>query len=526
MTKIQTFSALAYAWAKQALALPTNNTTPVMPCEHLTLPPPSGLEVSSVQAVAARNYTNPLGPGVSLDFCNVTVSYNHPDECDTTWVNIWLPLNNWNGRFQATGGGGLAAGFGAYYLLGAAPFGYATGTTDGGLTLNNSIDPQTGQWALTEDGSLNESLVKNFAHRAIHDMTVIGKSLTQTFYGKAPAYSYYTGCSTGGRQGYFAAQVYPEDFDGIMANSPALNSPEISPSDFWPSVVMQNLEAPPQCVFDAYYNATLEYCDPLDGARDGLISNLGVCDFDPQSLVGQRVQCGGQNVTISATFANVVSRIWAGSTSINGESLFPGNPRGAVFSGLANTTTAANGVTVPVPFSSAEAWIKYLVVHDPNYPTRNMTFGDFDDVFGQSVVEFSRILGTMSPDLSRFKAGGGKLLTWHGLADPLITPYSTMLYRSSLSRGMALNQTQLNDFYRVFFAPGVAHCAGGIGPVPTDPLAALVSWVESHEAPETLTAALAVSPSRNVTRNLCPYPQLITYDGNGNVDDASSFSCA
>ncbi|KIX97757.1 uncharacterized protein Z520_06535 [Fonsecaea multimorphosa CBS 102226] len=524
MAKLQAFVTLIYALIRQAQSLQTTTIAPAVPCENLTLPSLPGLEISSVQGLTAHNYTNPLAPGVPLDICNVKVSYNHPGENDITWVNIWLPLNNWNGRFQATGGGGLAAGFGDYYLLGAAPFGYATGTTDGGLTLNNTIDPQTGQWALAKNGTLNQSLVKNFAHRAIHDMTVIGKSLTQKFYGKSSTYSYYTGCSTGGRQGYFAAQVYPADFDGIMANAPALNSPKISPGDFWPSVVMHNLGAPPQCVLDAYYNATLEYCDPLDGATDGLISNLGTCDFDPQSLVGKKVDCGGQNVTISTTFADVVSRIWAGSTSTFGASLFPGNPRGANFSGLANTTTT-NGVTVPVPFSAAEAWIKYLVVHDPNYPTRNMSFADFDSVFGQSVVEFSGILGTMSPDLSQFQKRGGKLLTWHGLADQLITPYSTMLYRSALSREMALTQSQLNDFHRVFFAPGVSHCGGGIGPVPTDPLAALVSWVESRKVPDTLPAAIPTSPSSNITRNLCPYPQLLTYDGNGDVNDANSFSC-
>lgn len=154
-----------------------------------------------------------------------------------------------------------------------------------------------------------------------------------------------------------------------------------------------------------------------------------------------------------------------------------------------------------------------------------MTFTDFDSVFEQSVVQFSNVIGTMSPNLSQFHQRGGKIITWHGLADPLITPYSTMLYRSSLLRDMALTQSQLNDFYRVFFAPGVSHCGGGIGPVPTEPLAALMSWVESHEVPYTLPAALSISPTRNITRNLCPYPQLLTYDGHGDVNDSGSFKC-
>ena len=497
---------------------------PAMSCEDLVLPSFSGLAFSSFQAQTSYDNTSTLASDATFDFCNVTVSYNHEGEDDVTWVNIWLPLNDWNGRFQATGGGGLAAGLGLTYLLGAAASGYSTGTTDAGLTLNNTIDPQTGRWALKQDGSINKALIENFAHRAIHDMTVIGKSLTRQFYGKRPSYSYYTGCSTGGRQGYFAAQRYPEDFDGIMANAPALNSPEISPGDFWPYLVMRNLAAPPQCIFDAFNQATLEHCDPLDGARDGMISNLGTCEFEAQSLVGRNVSCGDRNVTITPLFADVVARIWTGSTSTNGALLFPGLAKGANFSGLANTTTV-NGSIMPIPFTSAEAWIRYLVFHDPHYNTANMTFKDFDDAFERSVIQLSGILGTMSPDLSRFRRHGGKLLTWHGLADQMITPYNSMLYRSALSREMALNQTQLNEFHRVFFAPGVAHCVGGIGPVPIDPLNALVGWVENQDVPNTLPAAISVSPSRTVTRHLCPYPQSLRYDGEGDIDDAGSFTC-
>jgi len=526
MAKLQAITLLAYVLGIGATPLQSAARAAAVPCEQLTLPSLPGLQVSSLQGTTKKGYMSPLLPTLPLDICSVNISYNHQGENDITWVNIWLPLDNWNGRWQATGGGGLATGYGDLYLLGAAPFGYSTGTTEGGLTLNGTINAQSGAWALKSDNTPNESLIKNFAYRALHDMNLMGKSLTQSFYGQAPAYSYYTGCSTGGRMGYLSAQVYPDDFDGIMANAPAVNSPEISPGDYWPTVVMLNLGAPPQCVFNAYYNATLAYCDPLDGVKDGLISNLGSCNYDPNTLVGTQIPCSdtSSTVTITQAYADVVSLIWQGSTNVNGAALFPGNPRGAAFTGLANTTTT-NGVTVPVPFTSAEFWIKYLVTHNPNYPTRNMTFADFDSVFESSVVQLSSVIGTMEPNLTAFQAAGNKLLTWQGLADQLITPYGTMLYRNNLSRQMALTQAQINDFYRVFFAPGVAHCGGGIGPVPTDPLDALVAWVEHKQAPATLAASVAVSPTANLTRNLCPYPQLLTYNGQGNVNDAASFSC-
>ncbi|KAF6816307.1 feruloyl esterase b [Colletotrichum plurivorum] len=505
--------------------LPEPQTTPRLACDKLTPPVFYGYDVNYSEGFEVRNYTLPsILLATGANFCNFTLSLTHHGANDVVYVSIWLPLENWNGRFLATGGGGLAAGTFASTMTDPVSKGYAAGSTDAGLTLDNTIGPNSGRWALNPDGSINKALIENFATRSIHEMAVIGKATAKAFYGVEVSHSYYSGCSQGGRQGYFAAQYSPEDFDGILANAPAINTPEVSPGDFWPSVVMGNIVAPPQCVFGRYLEAIIAECDPLDGAVDGLISAPEKCDFDTTKLVGEDIDCSdtGGTVTITSDHAQVVAKTLQGARSTTGEFLWYGNPPGAPFSGLANTRTE-NGSTVAVPFSSAEAWMRYFVAQDPDLDTASLTFAEFEDIFNESVAKFTEPLGTADPDLSAFRDAGGKLLTWHGMADPLITHPGTILYWDRLREKMG-GAEKLDEFYRVFLAPGAGHCSGGYGPVPVEPLAVLVDWVEGGKVPDTLFAS-TTRDGVNTTRKLCPYPKSLGYDGRGDLKDASSFTC-
>jgi feruloyl esterase len=479
--------------------------------------------VQSVSGVAVYNYSTTV-PAATFDFCNLSVIITHPGDDDIVYVSIWLPLDSWNGRYQSTGGGGLQAGYFDPVLGPAVALGYSAGSTDGGLTLNKTINPQTGIWGLKADGSRNLGLLENFSYRAIHDMTAIGKAATRAFYGMPSKYSYYTGCSTGGRQGYFEAQLFPEDFDGILANAPAVNGPNITPALFWPVVVMANTVVPPQCIFTAYLSAIIATCDSLDGAVDGIISDPDNCKFDPTTLIGSKVNCSGQDVTISAADASVVTKMLQGPRTTTGEQLWSGLPPGAPFSGQANTTLI-NGTLTPVPFVSAESAIRYIVMQDPNYDTMHMSYAAFDEATSLSVTSSVVGLDTdRQPDLTKFKKRGGKLLTWHGLADQLLTPASTLLYRERLEQAMG-GTAAVNEFYRLFFAPGVYHCSGGPGPIPVDALGALVKWVESGVAPDILPATSTSKTTPVINRNLCHYPQTLKYTGSGDVHVASSFTC-
>jgi feruloyl esterase len=202
------------------------------PCANLVALVIPEADILSFVAAERHNYSFPAFPlfqgaaVTDMSFCNVTLSLRHTGADDTVWVNAWLPLKDWNGRYQATGGGGLAAGFGDAILAGQVGNGYAASTTDGGPTLDHTIDPQSGVWALKA-----EALQLNLAWRSIHDMAVVSKDAIKQFYGSEPHFSYWHGCSQGGRQGYAAAAKYPHDFDGILATVPAIDLPQIIVSE-------------------------------------------------------------------------------------------------------------------------------------------------------------------------------------------------------------------------------------------------------------------------------------------------------
>ncbi|PYI11023.1 tannase and feruloyl esterase [Aspergillus sclerotiicarbonarius CBS 121057] len=502
-------------------------------CDRLTVHRIPGVHILSIETQERHNYSFPAVPSLNptdvhdLDFCDVTVTLTHPGGDDFVTVSIWLPLTDWNGRFQATGGGGLAAGYIGPAQAAAVNQGYVAASTDGGLTLNGTINPQTGAWALRPDGSLNTALLKNYAHRSIHDMTVIGKALTQSFYGTPPKFSYWNGCSTGGRQGYFAAALYPEHFDGILAGAPAINLPHLYSYLFWAPVLMINSVTPPQCVFHAFQKATIDACDPLDGAIDGLISYYDpeTCDFGPETLIGETIECSelDSNITITSEHANLVDQIIQGPHIADGRRLWYGLAPGASFRGTADTITT-NESTTPNPFFPSIGWTKNFVFQDSDYDVLSMDFEDFDTAALLSIARYTDILGSEGHYLYDFQYTGGKLLSWHGLADDIIPSSGTIQYRDRIEEDIE-DLDEVDEFYRLFLAPGVGHCGGGYGPTPTDPFGALVRWVEEGVPPETLGAAGVNGDGEVVTRELCRYPLVLVYDGDGDVNDAGSFSC-
>jgi hypothetical protein len=207
---------------------------------------------------------------------------------------------------------------------------------------------------------------------------------------------------------------------------------------------------------------------------------------------------------------------------LDGRWIWFGVPPGASFSGLAGTATTSN-VTRPAPFSSTEAWYQLFVLQETSANVSQLSYAEFDELTQISIDLFTEILGTEHPDLTSFKASGGKILTWHGLSDQLLSHEGTIKYRQSLETNMGSVEV-VNEFNRVFLAPGVAHCRGGNGPLPVEPLSVLADWVETGIVPETLFASITTNGTR-ITRNLCLYPKRLAYDGHGDVKSAASFDC-
>ncbi|GAA3128291.1 DUF6351 family protein [Streptosporangium carneum] len=497
-------------------------------CSSVSVNAPVGTTVEAVTAARREAGTvhvpavPPLGaveiPDVPAH-CDVTITLTHPGADDHAKVRVWLPETGWTGRFQAVGGSAYAAGDYGTGLAAAIKNGYAAATTDAGV--GPYLDTS---WALTGEGKVNTPLLKNFADRSQHEMTLLAKQVIAKVYGRPAAYSYWNGCSTGGRQGYMEAQRHPGDYDGILATAPAVNWDEFEVATLWPQVVMnQENTFPAPCEFDAFTQAAVKACDRLDGVSDGLIGDPAKCAFDPRRLIGKTVECDGKQETITAADAAVVRRIWDGPRTPTGRKLWAGVPVGAGFD-LAGTRVDADGDRVGAPFPVPAAWVSTFLKRQPSFDVSTITYAEFAELFAQSQAEYDTIIGTDDPDLSAFRRSGGKLLTWHGQADQLIPAQGTVNYFQHAQRATG---GRLDDFYRLFLAPGVAHCAGptSTGPVPTDALGALTAWVERGKAPRTLSAAITNASGATVTRELCPYPSVSRYTGHGDPADAASHRC-
>jgi feruloyl esterase len=371
-------------------------------------------------------------------------------------------------------------------------------------------------------GSVHWPIITDFASVGIHDMSVDGKALTTAFYRGAPTYSYFNGCSTGGREALMEAQRYPADYNGIVAGAPAINWTKFIPAEIWPALVMNaSHDFLPSCKEAAFTNAVVAACDGLDGVVDGVISDPADCHWNPHTLVGTETPCG----TITATDADIVAKIWQGPETGRGTRLWFGLEPGADLSGLGATTTT-NGVTTANPFPISAAWLGTFLQQNPTWDWRTLTYRQFDALFAQSVAEFSSTIATDDPNLTAFQRDGGKLLIWHGLNDQLIFPQGSIDYYQRVEQANG-GAAQTDSFARLFLAPGAAHCTSAAGPAPTDPLAAVVSWVEHGTAPTSIPAALVDPTTGAVTRTriLCAYPLAAHYTGHGSTNDAANFTC-
>lgn len=422
-------------------------------------------------------------------------------------------------RFQGTGGGGYQTGNGASALVSAVNDGYSAASTDGGHAYETPDLAAPVNWALLSPGNVNYPLLLDFAAVALSDMTLLGQAVTASFYGEKPEYSYWTGCSTGGRQGLMLAQRYPDLYDGIVALAPAINWDTFLVTEYWPQQIMNRMGVyPPTCELEAYTRAALAACDELDGLEDGIISDDAACGFDPFSVVSDVFACDdGDERTFTSEGATVANAVWEGPEQ------WYGLNKDANLAGIAGTANASSGV----PFRHSMDWIRYFVAKDADFDLTNMTDDEFFRILHQSRNQYASIMGTADPDLSLFKARNGKLLTWHGLADQVIFPNGTVDYYQRVMEKI----DNVPDFFRYFSAPGVAHCRGGAGAQPVDELKALVDWVENGVAPDTLSAVNATlwgkepEPGQSLpTRKLCAWPKVQRYNG-GDPTIAESFDC-
>ncbi len=440
------------------------------------------------------------------DACRVDATITHAPAGDQVRVFIGLPLSNWNGRFRGTGGGGFVGGS-ANSLRQPLAHGYAAGATDTGHTGG------TASFALDANGRLNWMLIRDNAYLGIHEMTVLGKRIAEAFYGRPAGRSYFEGCSTGGRQALMEAQRYPADYDGIVSGAPAINWTKLHIAQVWgPLVMLESKNFVPACKFAAAQSVAIAACDAMDHVEDRVLEDPRRCTYDPKPLVGTEIAgCG----TFTEADAGVVRKIWQGPRRTDGSFLWYGLTRGTDMAAL-------NG---SAPHSITQGWWKYFLTQNPQWDWTTLDYNAYEQYYQQSVEEFSAVIATDNPDLSAFRARGGKAILWHGFADMLIYPEGTIDYFERVQKQMGGPQTT-QEFVRLFLAPGVGHCAGGPGPQPAGQLSRLIEWVEHGKAPDQLDAVLRDRSGNIVrTRPLCPYPLGARYKGTGSTDEAANFVC-
>ncbi|KAI8963078.1 tannase and feruloyl esterase [Daldinia sp. FL1419] len=469
-----------------------------------------------------------------VSFCNLTTTYTHTGESDTVTISIYLP-EEWNGRMQGVGGGGYSAGgvnfpVLQYTMLGAVSEGYSAITTNAG---HSSINPD--DWILKSPGHVNLQLLEEFGSTSLNELSIIGKAITESYYGKPPAYSYWNGCSQGGRQGFKIAEKYPTAFDGIVASAPAVDFAGLGVADHWPQVVMKALgHYPKNCEFVAITEAFIKYCDGNDGLFDGIVTDPDSCDFDPYSVVNKTIDCpdiDAGTTRVSEAAIKVVIATWDGAQKSDGSFLWYGLKKGAslvdemiplgVNAGLATTNCVGNGTCTGHTMAVVDAWIRLLIKKDPTFDVSTVTVDELRVLFQQSLDEYGPVFN-VEPNLDGFREAGGKLLTYHGLADAILPTDSS----SDFYEKVAKHDKRINDYYRLFEAPGLAHCwSGSGGYYPAGIFKALVSWVESDIVPDKLVAATSESLGPARESILCPYPQKVRYNGTSSNATAGDFYC-
>jgi Tannase and feruloyl esterase len=436
-------------------------------------------------------------------FCRVAATLTPSSDSDIK-IEVWLPALGWNGKFQAVGNGGWAGNISYGALAFALQEGYATASTDTGHTGGNAI------FAIG-----HREKVIDFAYRAVHEMAVKSKTIIAAFYDRGPRFSYWTGCSTGGRQGLMAAQRYPEDFDGIVAGAPANNQTQLCAWRI--AVEAKILQEPtrivPQTKLALVNGAVLAACDALDGVTDGLLTDPHQCYFDPAALMCRGGDAGD---CLTAPQVEALRMGYARAKKKTGELIYPGLVPGGE-TGWA-MLTAAN----PEPGVIDVGMFRYVAHEDPAWDWRTFDL-DRDSALIDKKAGF---IDATNPDLSAFRARGGKLIIYHGWNDGgsggAISPQNSVNYYSSVLARMG---SQQQDWLRLFMVPGMAHCGGGPGPNQVNWMAALERWRESGIAPDQLIASRVSDNRVNMTRPICPYPQVAQYNGVGSTNDAANFAC-
>ncbi|KAK9446817.1 Tannase/feruloyl esterase [Limtongia smithiae] len=497
------------------------------------------IDASSVSTEIVWNYSasSVFYPTSTFNYCNLTFSYSHNGiDGDVVNVEYWLPApSNFQNRYVSTGGGGWAINSGASMLPTAIIVGGVGGLTDGGF---GSFTDQFTNVALLANGTVNWHETYMFGFQAHHELAELGKALTRNIYGVASdtkIYSYYQGCSEGGREGWSQVQRFPEQFDGIAVGAPAFRWAQQQVNHLTGNVIEQTKNYyPPTCELEKIMNLTIAACDPLDGKTDGIVSRSDLCrsHVNYKGFIGTPYSCAAsssvpeQTGNITAEAIDLIFTYWNGLHDSDGNLVYFSYQPGSSFDDLQTAYDSSTGEWGLSIDGLGGMWVAYFIdflqMSDLTSLT-NVTYDTLKEWMIFSQARYGDILQTTYPDLTAYQAAGGKVIHFHGEQDFSIPTASSVRYwdsvRSIMYPGKSYTQgaAELDDFYRLYLVPGAGHCALNDyepdGPWPQTSLQTVIDWVENGNAPDTLAGTGEID-------TLCRWPFRPLWTNNG-----TDFNC-
>ena len=457
-------------------------------------------------------FGTPPGLKVSVPFCRVA-GFSAPTSDSHIGFEVWLPLpENWNGNFIGVGNPGFIGDVRFGGLAREVARGSAAASTDTGHLDAESATPDA--WAIG-----HPEKVADWGYRAVHETTVVAKVILRAYYGKAEKYSFWSSCHEGGNQALTEAQKFPNDYDGIAAGDPAYYISRLqAASEYLTWVnVKDGVKGPgyiPPSKYPVIHRAVLDKCDALDGVKDGFIEVPTRCHFDVESI-----RCPGKAdyaSCLTGPQVETAKKIYEGAKFADGKQIYPGFEVGS---------EDAWGVMItgPEPLSINNAFIQNVVHEDPSW---NFHMFDLDRDTKLSESKYGAVVDSHNPDLSAFKAHGGKLLMYSSWEETAIPPQGLIDYYESVVKKMG-GASETSDFARLFMVPGFGMCSGfGTGGNGAwDALDVIEKWRETGVAPDKIIATHRVGGEVDRTHPACPYPKAAIYDGKGDPLEAASFSC-
>ncbi len=469
--------------------------------------------------------------------------------------------DSWNERFYFQGGGGTDGNLGDALGSGSLSNGYAVVSTDAGHDNTLDFDANAGGTAAF---GIDPQARIDYGYNAVDQVTQTAKNLIGDYYGRKIEYSYFVGCSNGGRQGMVASQRFPTYFDGIVSGDPGFDLPKAAVAEAWNGQALAPLATRVSTNGQPYLpdtfsdgdlalaaNAILAACDDLDGLTDGIVDNYAACTSHKVYPQLKAIQCiGAKTATcLSPGQITALKEIYAGPENSRGKPLYsdwqwdpgisgllslrlwslgtpaaPGNP---LVNNALNLTLGGGSlphvfVTPPdvTPLTGLEAYI-FGFNFDTDAPKIFQTSG----IYTQSSMQFMTARAT---NLSPFKKHGGKMIIYHGNSDGVFSPHDTINWYQAMDERM---HGKAQSFIRLFLVPGMGHCSLGPGTTLFDAFTPLVNWVEHGIAPDSIVATAPGGPPPvgtpwpGRTRPLCPYPKQARYIGSGDINDAANFIC-